>query len=111
MPCRRAVHLVHGHLPLFEARVFDRFAQLAEHQSLVENFLFVESSRVDCLEDADLCAGVFGLARLTLGGVVAPLVVVTGIADLGGQLWSGAQIVLPFLIEGVAQLCAAGSEA
>ncbi len=105
-----AVHLIHRHLPVLEAGGLDGFAQLAQHQGFVENFLFGKTGCVDCLENANLRARMLGLPLLFGGRVVAPAVVVTGIANRRRQFRACAQRVLPFLLESVAELGAARCE-
>jgi hypothetical protein len=105
-----AVHLVHRHLPILEARVLHPLAQLAQHQRLVQDILLRQPRGVDRLKDADLGARMLNLPQLFRRRVVAPPVVVPRIADPRRQLRARAQRVLPLLFERFPQPSAARSD-
>ena len=102
-----AVHLVEGHLPLFELGGLLVLVELAQQQVLADLFLISETGWVDGRE-AKLEPL---LAREPvvdgLHGVIADLVVVTQVADDGGELGIVLELVFPVVVEEIVEGLAA----
>ena len=85
-----AAKLRRRHLPVFELRGVERFAQAAQHQRVVELFLLGESGDVDGLEARQRVASVFEILGNRLVRKIAQPIVVAIVANLGGKLRAGA---------------------
>ena len=72
------------HLPVFELCGVERFAQVAQHQRVIELFLLRKSGDVDGFEARQCLAGVFEVVGNRLVREIAQPVVVAIVSDLGG---------------------------
>jgi len=82
---------------------------LAQGMDFVQRFLVWKSVRFDRCENANLISRVLNILFLRNSGAVIQSVVIAWITDCCGELRMRSKLVLPFLLEGVAQPRTAGA--
>ena len=107
----RSAELVHGHLPFVEPGGLDGLAQVAHHELLVERFVVGKAGGVNRLKYFELLLSVFEFLGDGFGRIVAQLIVVAVVSDVGCESGIGAQSVFPLGLNGVTELRAARVEA
>ncbi len=98
-----AADLRDRHLPLFELDVFDVVAQVVGHEGLVHRFLLGEACGVDALEPQQELLRRRKVAPDRGLGVVGGLVVVASVAEDRGELGTGAEGVLPLVLQQIGE--------
>ncbi len=105
-----SVELVYGHLPRLKARAFQVHLKIANHDLLVERFLFRKSGGVNRLEAVEKEPGLFQIVIDRFLREIVDFIVVALVAEDGGVERAGAHGVFPLLVEQVGERFAPGFE-